>query len=368
MAALDQDPARSGWWRPLTAVFLQDGGNAGAVWNLVTLVLVAAAAGLWWGDILTVLLFAAGALLPGLVDGAVGTPLRALPGSTGTDAVATSAADPRNFVGSSGATYFLAATLAAAVVLRGSGPLRERVLAGLVPVLGLVAFVVDDDVHGLVTAEGFVIGMVVTAPSSPYGRPRAGPPSTAGAHPDRRAPGGDRERVLSRDARDGRGRERRAIPRDLRTGSAAAPAHSHPDEPTCASTRLGAPVHDETPGRINRPRVSETGLPPTRKHPHCGRFPNLVVLRGSGRQETLRHTQSALPGTPTRTCPSTARQASACGSRIPVDHPSSPRGMNLCADLYREGTGTHGPSHGRATSHLFTKLRPDFLVDCGRRL
>jgi len=163
MAALDQDPARSGWWRPLTAVFLQDGGNAGAVWNLVTLVLVAAAAGLWWGDILTVLLFAAGALLPGLVDGAVGTPLRALPGSTGTDAVATSAADPRNFVGSSGATYFLAATLAAAVVLRGSGPLRERVLAGLVPVLGLVAFVVDDDVHGLVTAEGFVIGLVVTA-------------------------------------------------------------------------------------------------------------------------------------------------------------------------------------------------------------
>lgn len=163
MATLDDDPARSGWWRPLTAVFLQNGGVAGTTWNLVTLALVAAAAGLWWGDVLTVVLFAAGTLLPGLVDGAVGTLLEALPGSSGADVVATSAADPRNFVGSSGATYFLAATLAAAVFLHGSAPVRERLVAGFVPVLGAVAFVVVDDAHGLVTAEGFVVGLVVTA-------------------------------------------------------------------------------------------------------------------------------------------------------------------------------------------------------------
>ncbi|GMA23774.1 hypothetical protein GCM10025864_15330 [Luteimicrobium album] len=156
MATLDDDPSRTGWWRPLTAVFLQNGGVAGATWNLVTLVLVAAAACLWWGDVVTVLLFVAGALLPGLVGG-VG---------------AAAATDPRNFAGSSGATYFLAATLAAAVVLHGTAPLRERVLAALVPILGLIALVVVDDAHGLVTAEGFVVGLVVagTVTASPLAR------------------------------------------------------------------------------------------------------------------------------------------------------------------------------------------------------
>jgi hypothetical protein len=170
MAALDDDPARTGWWRPFTAVFLQNGGVAGTTWNLVTLALVAAAACLWWGDVLTVLLFAAGALLPGLVDGAVGTLLRALPGSSAADPLATAAADPRNFVGSSGATYFLAATLAAAVVLHRSAPVRERLLAGSVPVLGAVAFVVVDDAHGLVTAQGFLVGLAATAVVTQTGR------------------------------------------------------------------------------------------------------------------------------------------------------------------------------------------------------
>ena len=68
--------------------------------------------------------------------------------------------DPRNFAGSSGATYFLAATLAAALLLR-SRVSKERLLAAGVPVLGLALWFAQDNGHGLVTAYGFVLGALV---------------------------------------------------------------------------------------------------------------------------------------------------------------------------------------------------------------
>ena len=144
MAALDHDPSRSGWWRPLTATFLQ-AGAIGTIWNLITLAVLAAFAEWFWGTSLMVALFLTGALLPEHLD--------RLLGATG------GSSDPRNFVGSSGATYFLGATLAAALLLRAAG--RLRLLALAVPTLGLATYATQNNGHGLVTCEGFVLGVLL---------------------------------------------------------------------------------------------------------------------------------------------------------------------------------------------------------------
>lgn len=148
MAAFDDDPAKSGWWRVVTAVFMQNGGAFGAAYNIVTLAVIAALAEWFWGGRLTLALFAAGILLPQHVD--------ALFGMTQTST------DPRNFAGSSGATYFLAATLAAALLLR-ERELKSRALALAAPALGLVMWFTQDNGHGLVTVYGFVLGALVWA-------------------------------------------------------------------------------------------------------------------------------------------------------------------------------------------------------------
>ncbi|MFD8997415.1 hypothetical protein [Streptomyces abikoensis] len=146
MDAFDSDPGKSGWWRVVTATFMQNGGFLGGAWNIATLAVIAALAEWFWGGPLMVGLFAAGILLPERVD--------ALFGRTGGDT------DPRNFAGSSGATYFLAATLAAALLLRG----RERkdvLLAIAAPVLGLGMWLAQSNGHGMVTVYGFVLGLLV---------------------------------------------------------------------------------------------------------------------------------------------------------------------------------------------------------------
>ncbi|MFF1380261.1 hypothetical protein [Streptomyces sp. NPDC058308] len=151
MAALDDDPAKSGWWRVLTSVFMQNGGVFGALWNIATLAVVAALAQWLWGAPLTVLFFVAGILLPERID--------ALLGLGGGHSV-----DPRNFAGSSGATYFLGATLAAALLTRSrtlTG--KERALAVGVPVLGLTMWFAQDNGHGLVAAYGFALGILMWA-------------------------------------------------------------------------------------------------------------------------------------------------------------------------------------------------------------
>ncbi|WP_406318455.1 hypothetical protein OHA77_13710 [Streptosporangium sp. NBC_01639] len=145
MAALDADPSKSGWWRGLTSIFMQNGGVVGTVWNIVTLAVIAALAEWFWSGPLMLVLFAAGAFLPQLID--------VLLGAT------SGSADPRNFAGSSGATYFLAATLAAALLLRSRAP-KERFLALGVPALGLALWFAQANGHGLVATYGFAIGAV----------------------------------------------------------------------------------------------------------------------------------------------------------------------------------------------------------------
>ncbi|MGW2634483.1 hypothetical protein ACWC2K_34955 [Streptomyces chattanoogensis] len=149
MAALDDDPSRTGWWRVFTSVFMQNGGVAGAAWNIGTLAFVAALAQWLWGGPLTALLFAAGILLPERIDALLG-----LGGGPG--------ADPRNFAGSSGATYFLGATLAAALLTR-SRIRKQQALAVGVPALGLLMWCAQDNGHGLVAVYGFALGLLVRA-------------------------------------------------------------------------------------------------------------------------------------------------------------------------------------------------------------
>ncbi|MEV1245270.1 hypothetical protein ACIBO2_02735 [Nonomuraea sp. NPDC050022] len=148
MAALDHDPAKSGWWRVFTSVFLQNGGVGGAVWNIATLAIVAALAQWLWGTWTSAILFLAGVLLPERIDALLGM------GGPSTD--------PRNFAGSSGATYFLGASLALAL-LTLTRAVKQRVLAVGVPVLGLFMWFLQDNGHGLVAVYGFALAVLIWA-------------------------------------------------------------------------------------------------------------------------------------------------------------------------------------------------------------
>jgi hypothetical protein len=161
MAAFDSDPSKSGWWRVVTSVFMQNGGPLGAAWNIATLATIAALAEWFWGAPLMMALFAAGILLPQHIDSLFGASDRA-------------STDPRNFAGSSGATYFLAATLAAALLLRVSTrpeARTHRLLALAVPALGLVLWFAQSNGHGLVTVYGFALGLLARFLARPILRP-----------------------------------------------------------------------------------------------------------------------------------------------------------------------------------------------------
>ena len=155
--ALDDDPSKSGWWRVITAVFMQDTGIAGVLWNIVTLAIIVALAEWFWGSLTAIIFFLLGAVAPSHI-GSLLTTIHVL----GAAHTQQSAADPRNFSGSSGATYFLAATVTGALLVQ-IGPLRDRnrLLALSVPVIGMLTWYTMTNAHGLVTTEGFVIGAVV---------------------------------------------------------------------------------------------------------------------------------------------------------------------------------------------------------------
>jgi hypothetical protein len=148
MDTLDSDPARSGWWRPVTSVFLQNGGIVGGAWNLLTLAVILVLAEWHWGSWVTVGLVLLGALLPHAVGALVG-------GDAGSD--------PRNFAGTSGMTYFVGATLAAALLLAAGRSAGQRALAATVPALAMVTWLRHDNAHGLVALEGFAVGIAVWA-------------------------------------------------------------------------------------------------------------------------------------------------------------------------------------------------------------
>ncbi|MEU6272781.1 hypothetical protein ABZ871_10230 [Streptomyces populi] len=175
MDALDSDPSRTGWWRVVTSVFMQNGGVFGAAWNIATLAAISALAQWFWRWPLMLTLFAAGILLPQHVDALFGETARST--------------DPRNFAGSSGATYFLAATLAAGLVLTGPA-VKERLLAVSVPVAGLAMWLAQGNGHGLVACYGFALGMVVLSVARRLPRRFAPVPAPVTGEPSRAAAGG----------------------------------------------------------------------------------------------------------------------------------------------------------------------------------
>ncbi|GHB51454.1 hypothetical protein GCM10010347_21560 [Streptomyces cirratus] len=153
MDTFDSDPSKAGWWRPVTSAFMQNGGLFGDAWNIATLAVIAALADWFWGGPLMLGLFAAGILLPGYIDTLFGE--------------SAHSTDPRNFAGSSGATYFLAATLAAPLLLRALRAGRSRagtqeaLLALGVPVFGLALWFAQSNGHGLVAVYGSLLGALV---------------------------------------------------------------------------------------------------------------------------------------------------------------------------------------------------------------
>jgi hypothetical protein len=153
MSAFDSNPANPGWWRIFTSVFVQNGGVAGTIYNLVTIAAVLVLVEWLWGPARTLCLFLAAVLLPGLIS-------HVLTSSTSL------VEDPRNYAGSSGVTYCLAATLAGVLLLRASTA-RQRLLAVAAPIVGLATWFLQDNAHGLVVAYGFVFGLVGWAVARP---------------------------------------------------------------------------------------------------------------------------------------------------------------------------------------------------------
>jgi Rhomboid family len=146
--ALDalRDDSSGQWWRLFTAPFVQD-GIAGAVFNIVTAAIILALAGWYWGRLITAGIWLLGAWAPiGKVAGLVGYHVSA------HNATAYTA-------GSSGATYFTAGTLCAALLLSSLG--RERLLGLVGPAIALVMWITLNDGHGVVFFEGFVLGLAL---------------------------------------------------------------------------------------------------------------------------------------------------------------------------------------------------------------
>lgn len=147
--ALRRDPSSHQWWRLLTSPFVQDGDIAGTVFNLASAALVLALAEWHWGRLLAAVTWLVGAWAPlGDLAGMVGYRVSA------GDAVAYTA-------GSSGATYFTAATLCAALALTGSG--GERLLGLAAPALGVALWLVAGDGHGVMFSQGVVFGALLWA-------------------------------------------------------------------------------------------------------------------------------------------------------------------------------------------------------------
>lgn len=146
--ALRRSSSSHQWWRVFTAPFVQE-SVLGAVFNIVTAAIVLALAEWTWGWVGAVALWLLGAWAP-LGD------LATLTGYHVSTAHQTAYS-----AGSSGATYFVAATLCAALLIRGRG--RERLLALIGPAIAVFMWFLRNDGHGVLFTEGFVLALVLCA-------------------------------------------------------------------------------------------------------------------------------------------------------------------------------------------------------------
>jgi hypothetical protein len=184
--ALQRQP-HGAWWRTFTAPFVQTGGGlAGALFNIASAAIILALAEWQWGRLAAAAVWLTGAWAP------VGDVARL----AGYHVAAANTA--AYSAGSSGATYFTAATLSAALLCAGAlqysaqqhgalqrgalrygglpgrgtqlsdgAPLpdagRALLLAVAGPAIALVMWITTDDGHGVLFIEGFVLGLLLRA-------------------------------------------------------------------------------------------------------------------------------------------------------------------------------------------------------------
>jgi rhomboid protease GluP len=123
-------------WRLLTSLVVQDGGVAGAIFNLVALAMIGFAAEKLWGGKRWIVIALSGALGAELW-GKIVQPIGA---------------------GNSVAVFSLAASIAIIAVLRGAGVHR---LLGLISLVGAAVLLIIGDIHGAAAAIGAVLGGVL---------------------------------------------------------------------------------------------------------------------------------------------------------------------------------------------------------------
>ncbi|HEY2287192.1 MAG TPA: rhomboid family intramembrane serine protease [Streptosporangiaceae bacterium] len=145
--ALRQQPSGA-WWQAFTAPFVQE-GIAGALFNLISAAIVLALAEWQWGRLAGAAIWLTAAWAP------VGD-LAQLAGYHVSAANVTAYS-----AGSSGATYFTAATLCAALLGRAAG--RTRLLGLVAPAIAAGMWILTNDGHGVLFTEGFVLGLLLRA-------------------------------------------------------------------------------------------------------------------------------------------------------------------------------------------------------------
>ena len=128
--------ARGQVWRLLTSLVVQDGGVAGAIFNLVALAIIGFAAEQVWGPWRWTVIALSGALA-GELWGKIVQPIGA---------------------GNSVAVFSLAASLAVVAMLRGAGLQR---LLGVISLAGAALLLIIGDIHGGAATVGAVLGGVL---------------------------------------------------------------------------------------------------------------------------------------------------------------------------------------------------------------
>jgi rhomboid protease GluP len=126
------------WWRLITPLFVQDGGIAGASFNLVSLLLVGMVAEQMWGSPLTLVLFFAGGVV-GEIAGFAWQPLGA---------------------GNSVANFALAGSIVVACLAQR--PAKAVWLAGLLALGAYILLFALHDIHGAAAVAGVLLALAMT--------------------------------------------------------------------------------------------------------------------------------------------------------------------------------------------------------------
>jgi len=141
LSALERDCARflSGeWWRVITPLFVQDGGVAGSIFNLVSLLLVGAVSERLWGSRRMLVIFFGGGVV-GEVVAFAWQPIGA---------------------GNSVGNLSLAASVAVTCLARRAGRMTRAI--ALLALSADAVLVVLKDIHGAAALAGAILGLTLS--------------------------------------------------------------------------------------------------------------------------------------------------------------------------------------------------------------